>query len=416
MLSFKPFKGIHAKEEDIKDFPMYSPDIYSDEQIRMKLRGKTPSYIDLIKPIFFKGESPLENRLKKIRKRYEDYVKDNLLDHDPASFYIYEQKKKSGETFRGVIGLISVDDFKGKNIKVPSPTNETKVNGFTQFLDTTYLQTNPILLCYESNSKIEILMDLEMKSKPFIHFEDEMEVSHRLWRIDNRLKLLQFKDVVSNLPSLYLADGYYRLMGAINHSDKIKDKSKTKNFLFDQNHQVLSLLVSGQNLKIIEYNRLIKSLNGLTKKDIFSKLEEHFTINYKGKEPYFPSHKHHISMYMDGEFFGLYIKHEFRGMKEGLGTIDTYLFNTFILERIFNIKDSTQEMNLVSYIKGSNGIEGIKKIKEEVDTGDFTIGFGFYPPSFSDLQKVLELGEKLPDKITYIEPKFPTGLIMVNMK
>ena len=103
MLNFKPFKGIHPKEEDGKDFPMYSPDIYTDEQIRIKLRGKTPSYIDIIKPMFFKGESPLENRLKKIRKRYEDYVKENLLEHDPASFYVYEQKKSTGEFFRGIV-------------------------------------------------------------------------------------------------------------------------------------------------------------------------------------------------------------------------------------------------------------------------------------------------------------------------
>ncbi|CVK15472.1 Uncharacterized conserved protein, DUF1015 family [Apibacter mensalis] len=416
MINFKPFKGIHAKEENFKDFPIYSLNIYTDEQIRLKLRGKTHSYIDLIKPIFFKGESPLENRLKKVRKRYEDYIKENLLELDPASFYIYEQKKKSGETYKGILGLLSVEDFEGKNIKVPSFSNETKVKDFTQFLDLTYLQTNPILLCYESNSKIELLMDLEMKSKSFIQFEDEMEISHRLWRIDNRLKLAQFKEVVSNLPSLYLADGYYRLMGAIKHSDKIKDKSKSKNFLLDQNHQVLSLLVSGQNLKIIEYNRLLKSLNGLSKKDVFTKLEQYFTINYKGNDPYFPSHKHHISMYIDGEFFGLYIKHEFRGMSEGLGNIDTYLFKKFILDKIFNIMDSEEEMKLVSYIKGSNDIEGIKKMKHEVDMGEFKIGFGFYPPSFSDLQKVLELGEKLPEKITYIEPKFPTGIIMLDMK
>jgi uncharacterized protein (DUF1015 family) len=416
MISFKPFKGIHAKEENFKDFPMNSLYTYTDEQIRLKLKSKTRSYIDLIKPIFSKGESSMENRLKKVRKRYEDYVKETLFEFDPASFYIYEQKKKSGETYKGIIGLISIDDFKNKNIKVPSLSNETKAKGYTQFLDMTYLQTNPILLCYESNSKIEILMDLEMKSKSFIQFKDEMEISHKLWRIDNRLKLAQFKEVVSKLPSLYLADGYYKLLGAIKHSDKIKDKSKSKNFLFDQNHQVLSLLVSGQNLKIIEYNRLLRSLNGLSKKDIFTKLEEYFTINYKGSAPYFPSHKHHISMYIDGEFFGLYIKHKFRGITEGLGNIDIYLFKKFILEKIFNITDFEGEIKLVSYIKGSNDIEGIKKMKHEVDMGDFKIGFGFYPPSFSDLQKVLELGEKLPDKITYIEPKFPTGMIMLNMK
>lgn len=416
MLNFKPFKGIHPKEEDGKDFPMYSPDIYTDEQIRIKLRGKTPSYIDIIKPMFFKGESPLENRLKKIRKRYEDYVKENLLEHDPASFYVYEQKKLTGEFFRGIVGLVSVDDFKDHTIKFSSTGKKEKIVDFTQFLDITYLQTDPVLLCYESNSKIEILMDIEIKSKPFIQFDDELGITHKLWRIDNRLKLAQFKDTVSNLPSLYLADGYYRMEGAIRHSDKIKEKGKFKDFLLDQNHQILSLLVSGQNLKIVEFNRLLKSLNGISKNELFTRLEEHFTINRKGNAPYFPSHKHHISMYIEGEFYGLYIKHEYRGMPIGLGNIDVYLFNKFILDKIFNLSDCEENRNLIAYIKGTNTIEGINTIKQMVDTGGFKIGFGFYPPSFSDLQRVLDLDEQLPDKIIYVEPKFPLGMIMLNMK
>lgn len=331
MLSFKPFKGIHAKEENTSDFPMYSPENYSEEQIKSKLRGKTPSYVDIIKPTFFKGESPLENRFKKVRKRFEDYLNENFVENDPASIYIYEQKKRNGEIFKGIIGLISVDDFKENNVKVPEQTNEQKQKVFTQFLDITYLQSNPVLLSYDSNSKLEVMMDLEMKSKPLIQIIDELEISHKLWRVNNRLKLAQFKDAVEKLPALYLADGHYRMAAAVEHSDKIKEKSKSKDFLFDQNHHVMSLIASSQSIRIHEYNRLIKSLNGLTRDELFARLEEHFTINEKGVQPYFPSHKHHISMYFEGKFYGLYIKHEFRGTPEGLGNIDTYLFNKFVL-------------------------------------------------------------------------------------
>jgi uncharacterized protein (DUF1015 family) len=416
MLSFKPFKGIHVKVENMRDFPMYSPEKYTEEQIRAKLRGRTPSYIDIIKPTFFKGESPLENRFKKVRKRYEEYVSENLLETDPASVYVYEQKKRNGETFRGIIGLVSVDDFKNDNVKIPESTNEQKQKIFTQFLDITYLQTNPVLLSYDSNSKIEVLMDLEMKSKPFIQIIDELEITHRVWRVDNRLKLAQFKEAVENLPSLYLADGQYRMVGAVEHSDKIKEKSKSKDFLFDQNHHVMSLIASSQSIKIYEYNRLLKSLNGLTKEQLFSKLEKHFTINEKGNQPYFPSHKHHISMYLDGRFYGLYIKHEFRGTPEGLGNIDTYLFNKFILEPIFNITNSRKEKKQVSYLKGTSDIKGIVDIKQAVDIGDYKIGFGFYPVSFLDLQLISDMGLKIPAKSTFVEPTLLVGMIMLDMK
>ncbi len=416
MLSFKPFKGIHVKGENMNDFPMYYPEKYTEEQIRIKLKEKTPSYVDIIKPTFFKGESPLENRFKKVRKRFEEYISENLLEHDPASIYIYEQKKENGNVFKGIIGLVSVDDFKDDSIKVPEKINEQKQKVFTQFLDITYLQSNPVLLSYDSNSKLEVMMDLEMKSKPFIQIVDELEVSHRIWKVDNRLKLAQFKEAVERLPCLYLADGYYRMAGAVEHSDKIKGKSKSRDFLFDQNHHVMSLIASSQSIKIYEYNRLIRSLNGLSKEELFSRLEKHFTVNEKGDQPYFPSHKHHISMYLDGQFYGLYIRHEFRGTPEGLGNIDTYLFNKFILESILNISDPKEEKKQISYLRGTSDIEGIVDLKKEVDNGEYEIGFGFYPISFADLQLISDLGLKIPMKSTYVEPKLLVGLIMLDMK
>lgn len=416
MLSFKPFKGIHVKEENIEGFLMYSPEKYTEEQIRAKLKEKHPSYIDIIKPTFFKGESPLENRFKKVRKRFEDYVDENLLEHDAASIYIYEQKKRNGETFKGIIGLVSIDDFKENHIKIPEKTNEQKQKIFAKFLDITYLQTNPVLLTYESNSKLEVMMELDMKSKPLFHIVDELEISHKIWKVDNRLKLAQFKETIEKLPSLYLADGHYRMAGAIEHSDKIKAKTKSKDFLFDQNHQIMSLIISSYSLRIYEYNRLIKSLEGISKEKLFSKLEKYFTINEKGEQPYFPSHKHHISMYIDKKFYGLYIKYEFRGTPEGLGNIDTYLFNKFILESIFNITDENEEKKRVSYLKGTSDIKGIKDMKQSVDSGDYKIAFGFYPISFADLQLISDLGLKIPAKSTYIEPKLLSGLIMLDMK
>ncbi|TWP22537.1 DUF1015 domain-containing protein [Apibacter muscae] len=416
MLIFKPFKGIHMKDTSLSNFPMYSPDKYTEEQIKAKLRNKNPSYIDIIKPTFFKGESPLENRFKKVRKRYEEYINENLLESDPSSIYIYEQTKRNGLTFRGVIGLVDVENFKNNDIKVSERANEQKQEIFSKFLDLTYLQTNPVILSYNSNSKLEVMIDLEIKSKPLINIEDELGITHKLWNVENRLKIAQFKETIENLPSLYLIDGCYRMAGAIAHSDKIKAKNKSKDLLFDNNHYIMSLIVSSQSIKISEYNYLIKSLNGLTKKDFFDKLETHFTINRKGNNPYYPSHKHHISMYYNGEFYGLYIKHEFRNIPEGLGCMDNYLFRKFIVESIFNIQTLKQEKKLITYLQGSGDIKGIMDLKAAVDNREYAVGFGFYPANFQDLQTVSDLGKKIPFKSAYIEPNLLLGLLMFDMK
>ncbi|MDR3272954.1 MAG: DUF1015 domain-containing protein [Flavobacteriaceae bacterium] len=414
MVNFKPFKGLHVKEENINKFPMYSPEIYTEAEIKSKLRGKKISYIDVIRATFARGEAPLSARFKKVRKRFEEYLEQQVLEQDAAAIYIYEQKKPNGDTFGGVIGLVSVDDFKNMNIKASEDIVEEKQKVFCQFLDIVRFQSNPVLLVHESNPKLEVMTELEKKSKPIIYLTDDFGIIHKMWKIENRLKLSQFKETIEKIPEVYLADGTYRVAGSVAHSETVrkKGKGKGKDFLWDYDHYVMALMTSHQSFKISEYNRLIKSI-GMTEEEFLEKLAEHFTINFKGTTPYFPSQKHHISMYLDGEFYGLYIKHEYRGKPEGVGNLDAYLFEKYLLSLILQMKENDKR---ISFIKGTGNMDGILDLKKAVDNGEYKAGFGFYPAPLPDLQKVADLGLKMPRRTAYVEPKLLSGLIIFDMK
>jgi len=412
MVNFKPFKGVHAKEEHIGKFPMYSPEIYTETEIKGKLRGKKISYIDIIRATFARGEAPLSVRFKKVRKRFEEYLEQDLLEQDAASIYIYEQKKPNGEMFSGIIGLVCVDDFKNLTVKASEEILEEKQKIFCQFLDVVRFQSNPVLLVHEANPKLDVMMELEKKSKPIISLTDDFGIIHKLWKIENRLKISQFKETLEKIPTVYLADGTYRVSGSVAHANALQKKGKGKDLLWDLSNYIMALMIPHQSFKICEYNRLIKDI-GMTKDEFLKKLTENFTINPKGTAPYFPSQKHHISMYLDGEFYGLYIKHEYRNKPEGLGSLDTYLFERYLLSPILHIKEADKR---ISFIKGTGDINGVLNLKKAVDSGEYQAGFGFYPAPMQDLQKVADLDFKMPRKTAYVEPKLLSGLIIFDMK
>lgn len=419
MSEFRAFKALHCKNDYVQDFPMYNSELYSEEELIQKLRERKISYADLTRAIYFRGESTILNRYKKVRKKFEEYKQENIFEEDLTSIYIYEQKTPEGEIFKGIVGLISIEDFENGNVKKYQQTLEDKKEQYQLFLKTVNLQSSPVLLTYPENSKLDVMMDLEMKSKTLFQFTDEFGISHKLWNIDNRLKLSQFKGTIEKMPSLYIVEGHHKVQAAIEHSHQLKEKAKAKtrnkDYLFDASHYMLSVIMPSQSIKILEYNRLIKDLNGLTKEEFLAKLEQHFTVNLKGKEPYYPSHKHHISMYLEGEFYGLYIKHEFRGEPEGLGNLDTYLFEEYLENPILGIKENRKNSR-ISFLEGTGDIQGLMTLKQKVDEGDYKVGFGFYPISFEDLKLIADLGLEMPLKSTYAKPRLFNGLLIIDTK
>ncbi len=410
---FKPFRGIRPNDVYLETFPTFSLDNFSQEEINKKAQ-ENDTYIQMLKPYLVSKSKDVDRNMRKVRHNFEELLEDKKLVQDQFAYYLYEQILPNKTVYRGLLGLVSVDEFLEGKIKKHEATFPQRKEKLAYYLDKVDLQAEPVLLTYSSNSKIELLMNHEEKNVPIINYVSENGTRQKVWKIDNRLKMQQLKEAFEQIDSFYIADGHHRIGSTALHASWKKERNKKHNGNEHYNF-VYSYLVSKDSIKIHDYNRLLKDLNGLTPQEFLNKIEKSFLVHDKGEEPYYPSQKFHISMYLDGKFYSLHVKHDLRIDQEHIHDLDHNLVEKYIFGDILGIElESTSDK--IEYIKGKSNIEGIKAIKEKVDSGEFMAGFGIYPVSFSDLVRISDQSIKMPPKCTLIEPKLMTALVMYDMK
>lgn len=413
MPTFKPFRGIRPNDDFIDCFPTHPLDNFSQEEIDKKAQEDS-SYVQMIKPYVCSKSKDIDRNLRKIRSNYEELLEDKKLVQDPSSYYLYEQIMPNKTIFRGLLGLVSVEDFKSGKIKRHESTIPQKKEKLAHYLEKVQVQAEPVLLTYPSNSKVELLMNHEEKNVPILNYTDSKGIRHKIWKIDNRLKMQQFKEVLDQVDAFYIADGHHRIGSTALNAKNLSEKNKKQNGNEGYNF-VYSFIVSNQSIKINDYNRLVKDLNGMKPQEFLKALEKSFLIHEKGETPYYPSQKFHISMYLEGKFYSLHVKHDLRSQEMSLDNLDHHLFDKYILKDLLKIEDTDSSEKIV-YVKGNSSVDGILKLKEKVDGGSGVVGFGIHPVSFNDMIKISDQKISMPPKCTYIEPKLITALVMYDMK
>lgn len=410
---FKPFRGIRPSGDFVDVFPTHPLDNFSQEEINKKAQLES-SYIQMIKPYVVSKSKDIDRNLRKIRTNFEELLDDKILVQDSSSYYLYEQFLPNKSVFRGLLGLVSVDDFRNGKIKKHESTITQRKEKLAYYLEKVNIQAEPVLLTYTANPKVELLMNHEEKNVPILNYLDDKGTRHKVWQIDNRLKMKEFKDVLEQIDSFYIADGHHRIGSTALNAKNLQEKNKKHNGTEYYNY-VFSFIVSNQSIKIHDYNRLLQDLNGLSEAEFLARIEENFLVHDKGDDPYYPSQKFHISMYLGGKFYSLHVKHELRAKQSTMNDLDHFLLEEFVIKDILGI-ENPKTTDKITYLKGDSSVEGIKCIKEKVDSGAYKVGFGIYPVSFNDLLKVSDQNIKMPPKCTYIEPKLVTALVMYDMK
>ena len=410
---FKPFRGIRPSEDFVDIFPTHPLDNFSQEEINKKAQTES-SYIQMIKPYVVSKSKDIDRNLRKIRTNFEELLEEKILVQDSSAYYLYEQFLPNKAVFRGLLGLVSVEDFRNGKIKKHESTLTQKKEKLAYYLDKVNIQAEPVLLTYIANTKVELLMNHEEKNVPMLNYVDDNGTRHKVWRIDNRLKMKEFKDVIEQIDSFYIADGHHRIGSTALNSKHQQEKNK-KHHGSEHYNFVYSFIVSNQSIKIHDYNRLLEDLNGLSEAEFLSRIEENFLVHDKGDAPYYPSQKFHISMYLGGKFYSLHVKHDLRKQQSDLNDLDHFLLEEFVFKDILGINDA-KTTDKITYCKGDSTVKGIIDIKNQVDSGKYKVGFGIFPVSFNDLLKVSDHQTVMPPKCTYIEPKLVTALVMYDMK
>jgi len=402
-----PFKAVRPTRDKVSLIAARSYQSYTPEQVESRLRDNPFSFLQIINPGYkYQLETSGERRYELVRNRYQEFKEDHILIKDKKpSFYIYKIVNRDGHEFNGVVAAASTDDYEKDVIKKHEDTLENKEDVFVKYLNIVGFNAEPVLLTYPDHSELATIFKNAMKDRAEFEFTTTYRDTHYLWCVDDEEIVGRITEIFSEMNTLYIADGHHRSSSSYLLALKMKAENK-KHTGNEPYNFFMSYLIPESDLKIYEFNRLVKDLNGLSKEEFLIRLDALYRIENRGSVYYKPSKKHHFSMYLDGEFYSIYLRKHHYKINNALDGLDTHLLFQTILNPILGIEDLRNDER-ISYTHGKNDLAYVKSL---VDNGDFAVGFGLVPINTEEMKQIANEGFKMPPKSTYIEPKLRSGV------
>lgn len=379
---------------------------YSVEELKFQLEHNPFSFLHIINPGYkFQKEIAGNKRFQLVKNRYLEFKEEGVfIQDDQASYYIYETVSRN-QTYCGIIAATSVEDYENNVVKRHEDTISQRENLFKDYLQTVGFNTEPVLLTYPDSDVINKVSEEVKSQRPEYEFSSLNRDTHYLWVVNDPEQTAQIKSEFEKMQAVYIADGHHRCASswllAKESRENNPDHTGDEPYNF-----FMSYLIAESNLKLYEFSRLITDLNGMNKKEFLMQLDEWFRIENRGSEFYKPSKKHHFSMYLDGEFYSLYLRKTNYEFTDSLSSLDPYILFIKILKPLLGIEDPRNDLR-ISYLPGRNESFEVKKA---VDEGNFAVGFGMLPLTIEEIRQVADEGLTMPPKSTYIEPKLRSGL------
>ena len=407
MAIVKPFKAVRAKRDKVALVSTKSREIYTPEMLNAKLAFNPYTFLHVINPgyKYHKQDICGELRFKLVHNRYLEFKEEHyfLQDTSPA-FYIY-QKDTLTNSFCGVISATSVDDYNNEIIKKHEGTLQEREVLFENYLKNTGFNAEPVLLTYPDNSKVEKIIKKYQQERAEYEFATTDKEAHKLWVVKDNNDINDIIEAFKEVETLYIADGHHR-----STSSCLLAKHKAEenpNHTGDEDYNFfMSYLLPESQLSIYEFNRFIRDLNGLTPDEFLIELDTFFRIENRGQDLYKPSKKHHFSMYLNGEFYSLYLRKSSYEFTNSLSKLDAEILYQTVLKPILGIHDIRNDSKIIYSQNKSDSLE----LKTKVDTGDFQVSFGMLATDITELKSIVDAGMLMPPKTTYIEPKLRSAL------
>ena len=405
MAKIIPFKAVRPTRDKVSLVTSRSYDEYSPAELASQLDFNPFSFLHVLNPAYVNQQKiGLEKRFKLVAQKYNDFKEEGILvTEESPVFFIYEIQTKN-HNFTGIIAGTSIEDYQKNVIKKHEDTLQYRVELFKDYLHQTRFNTEPVLLTYPDDTHLANWI-LEKKQMPSLYeFSTTKREKHILWKIDNPQEMVWLEQKFASIKNLYIADGHHRSASAELLYEEDKD-SGNENLNF-----FMSFLIAESNVKIYEYNRIIRDLNNLSKEEFLEKLSEIFKIKNKEQELWKPTKKFEFGMYLDGEFYSLKLK-ETEGFKTVLERLDAQILYEKVLHPILGITDLRNDER-IDYIPGKQSIIDIKEI---IDEGEFEVGFTLFPTDITEIKELADNNLIMPPKSTYIDPKFRSGLIVYEI-
>lgn len=407
MAQLKPFKAIRPSRDKVALVSSKSYEAYTSKELEAKLEFNPFTFLHIINPGYeLNQELNGIKRYQLIREKYEEFKKNRIFIKDELpSYYIYESSDFIN-SYCGIIAATSVEDYNNGVIIKHEGTIKKREQLFENYLKSTGFNAEPVLLMFEDDKKFSDLVESVKKNRAEYEFSTTDQKIHRLWLVQNPETLKNIDAIFIN-KNLYIADGHHRTASSALLADEMKSENSVHNGTENYNY-FMSYLIPKSQVKISEFNRFVKDLNGYTTEQFLNELNKNFIVEHKGSEFFKPSKKHHFSMYLEGEFYALILREDVCVHKTKLSKLDAEILNRTILKPILGIHD----LNNNSRIGYTNNKLDLMSVKTNVDNGDFKVSFGMFPISIDQMIEIADAKLKMPPKTSFIEPKLRSGLTM----
>ena len=411
MATVKPFKGIRPPQALVEQVASRPYDVLNSEEARQEAEGNEKSLYHIIKPEIDFEPGTDEHDPRVYQKAAENFQmfqdKGWLVQDEQENYYIYAQTM-NGKTQYGLVVGAYVPDYMNGIIKKHELTRRDKEEDRMKHVRVNNANIEPVFFAYPDNAQLDAIVAKYMKEKPVYDFIAPGDgFGHKFWIIDQRADIDAITKEFAKIPYLYIADGHHRsAAAALVGAEKAKQNPHHKGD--EEYNYFMAVAFPASQLTIIDYNRVVKDLNGLTEAEFLNALKENFDIQEVGTEIYKPARLHNFSLYLGGKWYSLTAKPGTYNDSDPIGVLDVTISSNLILDKILGIKDLRSDKR-IDFV---GGIRGLGELKRRVDSGEMKVALALYPVSMKQLMDIADSGNIMPPKTTWFEPKLRSGLVI----
>jgi uncharacterized protein (DUF1015 family) len=413
MVKIKAFKGIRPPKEIAKEVAARPYDVLNSQEAKAEAGEK--SLLHITKPeIDFDPiiDEHTQQAYDKAVENFRKWKERGWLVQDPKEMYYVYAQTMEGRTQYGLVAACHFEDYMEGRIKKHELTRPDKEEDRMIHIRIQNANIEPVFFAYPAHKEMDqIISNVVNTKKPEYDFVADDGFGHHFWVIDDEATIKRITEIFASIPALYVADGHHRTAAAARVG--LEKKNANPNHRGDEEYNYfLAVIFPDNQLKIIDYNRVVKDLNGLTSEQFLQKLREGFVVEEKGTEIYKPQHLHNFSMYLDGKWYSLTAKPGTYNDNDPIGVLDVTILSNLVLDPILDIKD----LRTSKRIDFVGGIRGLGELKKRVDSGEMKVAFALYPVSMKQLIDIADTGNIMPPKTTWFEPKLRSGLVIHSLE
>ncbi len=411
MATVKPFKGIRPPQDLVEQVVSRPYDVLDSDEARKECEGNEKSLYHIIKPEIDFPVGTAEDDPRVYEKAAENFQKFQdkgwLVQDEKECYYIYAQTM-NGKTQYGLVVGAYVPDYMNGDIKKHELTRRDKEEDRMKHVRINNANIEPVFFAYPDNAELDAIVQKYTAQKPVYDFvAPDDGFGHKFWIISDDHDIKAITEAFAKIPSMYIADGHHRsAAAALVGAEKAR---LNPNHRGDEEYNYfMAVCFPANQLTVIDYNRVMKDLNGLTPSEFLDAVRQHFDVEEKGSEIYKPKALHNFALYLEGKWYSLTAKEGTYDDKDPIGVLDVTISSHYILDEILGIKDLRSDKR-IDFV---GGIRGLGELKRRVDSGEMKVALALYPVSMKQIMDIADTGNIMPPKTTWFEPKLRSGLVI----